>query len=282
MEVIRSISELQNALHKIRSANKVVGFVPTMGALHKGHLTLVQQAHEECQTVVVSIFVNPTQFNNKDDYEKYPRLFEKDIEKLQQEKTCDFVFLPSVEEMYPEPDTRHFDLGYLEEIMEGKFRPGHFQGVAQIVSKLFDMVKPDKAYFGKKDFQQVAVIKRLVEILHVPVEIIPCEIVREPHGLAMSSRNMRLSNEDFQQAKIIYQTLKQIPQWLKQYSIEKTKITASEFIQKTVPFKTEYVEIVDSSTLLPIKDISLHKSITCCVAVFCNDVRLIDNIEIIL
>lgn len=280
MIVLKYIKDLKDELLKKRSQGQIIGFVPTMGALHRGHISLMQCARNQCDVVVVSIFVNPTQFNNKNDYEKYPRLFEKDIELLQNSQVCDIVFLPEEKEMYPEPDKRHFDLGYLETIMEGKFRHGHFQGVAQIVSKLFDAVQPHKAFFGKKDFQQIAVIKRLVELMNYPIEIISCEIVREPHGLAMSSRNLRLSSDDFHRAQVIYQTLSKIHTWLYIKTIDEIKQFVKDNIEAVSPFKVEYIEIVDTLTLKTVTNIKQHQSITACVAVYCNDVRLIDNIEI--
>ncbi len=292
MIVTKTIHELQSVLEKYWTEKAMIGFVPTMGALHKGHFSLMECSKLECSVTVVSIFVlecsvtvvsifvNPTQFNNSDDYIKYPRLFKQDIEQLQKNQLCDIVFMPDEKEMYPVPDERMFDLGYLEQIMEGKYRPGHFQGVAKIVSKLFDIVKPNKAYFGKKDFQQLAVIKKLVKDLNYPIEIVGCEIVREPHGLAMSSRNLRLSTTDFQNAKIIYETLQQTPLWLKNYDVENVKKLVKKHIEEIKPFLVEYVEIVDNESLLPVEEPKLHKIINCCVAVFCNDVRLIDNLEI--
>ncbi|NSW45733.1 MAG: pantoate--beta-alanine ligase [Bacteroidales bacterium] len=280
MIVLKHIKDLKAELQARRNQGQTIGFVPTMGALHQGHLSLMQCARNQCDVVVVSIFVNPTQFNNKDDYEKYPRLFDKDIELLQNTKVCDIVFLPDEKEMYPTAEKRSFDLGYLEEVMEGAFRPGHFQGVALIVSKLFDIVMPHKAYFGKKDFQQLAVIRRLVELEKYPIEIVPCDIVREPHGLAMSSRNLRLSKIDFENAKIIYQTLSHIPEWIKVMTIQEIKTKVIESIESVAPFKVEYIEMVNTFTLKPIIDFKQHTSVTACIAVFCNDVRLIDNIEI--
>lgn len=194
MKIFTTVSELQAALSTFWSERLTIGFVPTMGALHEGHLTLIKRAATESDIVVVSIFVNPTQFNDKKDFNRYPRNLDADIEKLSHIK-CDFVFEPSAEEIYPVQNTRKFDFGTLEEIMEGRFRPGHFNGVAQVVSKLFDIVKPGSAYFGLKDFQQLAIIRELVRQLNLPINIIPCDIVREPDGLAMSSRNMLLSAE---------------------------------------------------------------------------------------
>lgn len=282
MIVLKYINDLKDELQKKRSQGQTIGFVPTMGALHQGHISLMQCARNQCDVVVVSIFVNPTQFNNKNDYEKYPRLYEKDIELLQNLQVCDIVFLPEEKEMYPQPEYRYFDLGFLEKIMEGAFRPGHFQGVALIVSKLFDIVMPNKAYFGKKDFQQLAVIRRLVDIEKYPIEIIACNTVREPHGLAMSSRNLRLSPVDFYNAKIIYQSLSQIPLWIFSKSIDEIKQLIKEKIEEVQPFKLEYIEIVDTYTLESVTDVKKHQSVTACIAVYCNDVRLIDNIEILL
>lgn len=281
MIICKTVNELRQVLNKLSDTHQTIGFVPTMGALHEGHLSLVKRARTECDVVVVSIFINPTQFNNRDDFEKYPRLYDSDIKILEESGTCDVVFMPDEKEMYPTPDHRRFDLGYLEEVMEGKYRPGHFQGVAQIVTKLFDIVKPSKAYFGKKDFQQLAVIRKIVKDLHYPIEIIGCEIVREPNGLAMSSRNLRLSKSDFDNAGIIFKALNFAKDLIKQnIDIEEIKTKVIEQIEAIPPFQVEYVEIVDSDTLLSVKNIDEHASIHCCIAVYCNDVRLIDNMEI--
>ena len=222
MKLFTKITELRAALDQCRQLGQSVGFVPTMGALHEGHLSLVRQAAEENQAVVVSIFVNPTQFNDPRDLERYPRTLDKDTELLAGVR-CDYIFAPSVEEVYPEPDTRQFGFGSLENVMEGKFRPGHFNGVAQVVSKLFDMVVPDKAYFGLKDFQQLAVIKSLVVQNKYPVTIIPCAIVREADGLAMSSRNRLLTPEHRQIAPVIYKTLQQAAKLSATKSVEEVK-----------------------------------------------------------
>lgn len=241
----------------------------------------LKKAYDECDCVVVSIFINPTQFNNRDDFEKYPRLYESDLKKLTEKGYCHVVFMPDENEMYPTPDNRHFDLGYLEQIMEGKYRPGHFQGVVQIVTKLFDIVKPHRAYFGKKDFQQLAIIRKIVNDLHYPIEIVGCDIVREANGLAMSSRNLRLAKSDFDNAAIIFKTLTSAKNWIKQnITIEEIKTKVKKQIEAIPPFRVEYVEIVDSYTLLPVEHINEHQSIHCCIAVYCNDVRLIDNVEI--
>ncbi|MCX7862177.1 MAG: pantoate--beta-alanine ligase [Bacteroidales bacterium] len=283
MLICKTISEAKQILTTEQKNRTTIGFVPTMGALHEGHLALIRKARSDCNFVVVSIFVNPTQFNNREDFEKYPRIFESDIEKLRQSGSCDLLFMPNEEEMYPEPDTRYFELGYLEQIMEGKYRPGHFQGVVKIVTKLFDIINPHKAYFGKKDFQQLTIIKKIVRDFNYPIEIVECDIVRETNGLAMSSRNLRLSEDERNKASIIFKTLIQVKKWIdEKYSINEICQKVKTNIESVSPFQVEYVEVVDSQTLMPVNDISQHRSIHCCVAVFCNQVRLIDNIEILL
>ena len=206
MQVVKHINELRLVLNDKRKEGVSIGFVPTMGALHHGHLSLVEDAGRKTGFVVVSIFVNPTQFNDKSDLERYPRNLQKDIDLLTS-SSCGLVFAPEAEEIYPEPDTRQFDFGLLEQVMEGEFRPGHFNGVAQVVSRLFEIVEPDKAFFGQKDFQQLAIIQEMVRKLHLPVEIVSCPIIREADGLAMSSRNMLLSPEQRVNAALISATL---------------------------------------------------------------------------
>jgi pantoate--beta-alanine ligase len=279
MEIYKTIFEIGDFVKKAKSENKCIGFVPTMGALHKGHLSLLNESKNKTDLSIVSIFVNPTQFNNQQDYIKYPRFFDKDLELLKS-SGCDVVFLPSEEEMYPEPDNRIFELGYLEGIMEGKFRPGHFQGVVKIVSKLFNIVSPDFAFFGQKDFQQLAIVKKLVQLMNSSVKIISCPIVREDNGLAMSSRNQRLSDEEFSQASIIYKTISRIPEMISTQDLSIIKKYVKENIDTNPLFQTEYVEIVDSESLKVVENIKNHASITCCVAVFCGQVRLIDNVQI--
>ena len=279
MKICKTINETTSLLSIFINDGKKIGFVPTMGALHKGHISLINISKKQNDITVVSIFVNPTQFNDKQDYIKYPRNSEKDLEMLSN-TGCDLVFMPDDKEMYPEPDNRIFDLGNLETIMEGKFRPGHFQCVAGIVSKLFDIIKPDKAYFGQKDFQQLSVIKRLVQITNSKVQIISCPIIREENGLALSSRNLRLSVEEFKQAAIIYKTINQLSTFLENNKFCEFKTWAIKQIDKISLFKTEYIEIVDTETLGIVKDIKYHKSITCCIAVYCGQIRLIDNIQI--
>lgn len=278
MKLFTTVSALQTALNNNRTSGLSVGFVPTMGALHEGHLFLVSQAGKNNDLVVVSIFVNPTQFNDKNDLEKYPRTLESDMEKLSHEK-CDYVFAPAAEEVYPEPDTRKFDFGNLETVMEGRFRPGHFNGVAQVVSRLFDIVKPDRAYFGLKDIQQLAIIKELVRQLNCPVEIVPCEIVREPDGLAMSSRNTLLTPEHREVAPLIYRALLKANELKRSKSVKELKEIVVAEVESTPLLRVEYFEIVDDTKLLPVTSWDEPTQKIGCIAVFAGKIRLIDNIK---
>jgi pantoate--beta-alanine ligase len=276
MKLVKTVKELQDDLQQLRNQGSV-GFVPTMGALHKGHISLVENAARENNVVVVSIFVNPTQFNDPKDLERYPRTLESDLEKLSH-TVCDLVFVPAVNEVYPGPDTRKFQFGTLETVMEGKHRPGHFNGVAQVVSKLFDMVKPDKAYFGLKDFQQLAIIKNMVKQLNLPVEIVSCPIIREESGLAMSSRNELLTKEERKNAALISETLAEAKKLTGQKSVQELVEWVSEKINKNQFLNVEYFEIVDDINLQPIKNWDEENTKVGCVAVYCGKVRLIDNI----
>lgn len=275
MELIQSSQELVTWLSNVREMG-TIGFVPTMGALHKGHLTLVERAVNENDNVVVSIFVNPNQFNDKADLERYPRNLEVDM-KLLNTTGCNIVFAPSAEDIYPEPDTRIFDFNGLDTVMEGKFRPGHFNGVAQVVSRLFDIVKPEKAYFGLKDFQQLAIIKQLVRQLRLNVEIVPCSIVREENGLAMSSRNELLAIEERKNAAIIYETLTHAVKLTDKHSVIQLVQWMTDQINNNPYMDVEYIEIVDENTLHPVNDWHHSGKILACVAVWCGKVRLIDN-----
>ena len=275
MQVIKKISELQAALQAQKPA--VVGLVPTMGALHEGHLSLIKRCTSECDVCVASVFVNPTQFNDKGDLERYPRTPEADCQLLES-AGCDIVFMPTVEEMYPEPDTRVFDLGPVSEVMEGKYRPGHFNGVAQIVSKLFYAVQPDKAYFGEKDFQQIAVIRSMVDLLKIKVEIIPCPIVREESGLAKSSRNTLLTELQRKKAAKISQVLAKSCTFAMSHTVEETIAWVGEQL-KSRPFRMDYYEIVDGKSLQPVRNWSDSDSIVGCIAIYCGKIRLIDNIR---
>ena len=278
MNIIHTINELQAFLNKERGAGKTIGFVPTMGALHAGHLSLVRQCKEENDIGVVSIFVNPTQFNDKNDLIAYPRTLEKDRELLIP-TGCDYVFAPSETEMYPEPDNRVFNLGRVAEVMEGANRPGHFNGVAQIVSKLFDAVAPDNAYFGEKDFQQIAVIREMTKQLEIRVNIVACPIVREDNGLAMSSRNTRLSPEQRQFAPAIARILKESITFASSNTVQEVKIMVINALNNIPHLRVEYFEIIDGDTLQPINDWKETTVPVGCITVFCGDVRLIDNIK---
>lgn len=277
MEIIRTVAELKAKLDAARAKGSI-GLVPTMGALHAGHRSLIERARKENDTVVVSVFVNPTQFNNPTDLATYPRTEEADAAMLR-EAGVDFAFIPSVDEIYPEPDTRVFDLGPVAEVMEGAMRPGHFNGVAQIVSKLFDFTRPTRAYFGEKDFQQIAVIRRMVELEGFDLEIVDCPIKREDDGLAMSSRNVRLTPEQRAIAPAIHRTLESSICWARDHSVVETKRYVIDEINSFPHMQVEYYEIVDSLTMQPIADWSETESAVGCVTVFCGDVRLIDNIK---
>ncbi len=277
MKTISKVVDLQSFVKELKAAGKRVGFVPTMGALHEGHLALVRQCKAENDICVASIFVNPTQFNNLDDLEKYPRTPEKDCDLLQS-VGCDLVFLPSVQEMYPEKDTRTFSFGSIETVMEGAMRPGHFNGVAQVVSKLFDMVTPDVAYFGEKDFQQVAIIRAMVSQLQSPVEIIQVPIVRDPNGLAKSSRNMRLSDAERSEAVTISQSLFKSKELMHSQDVAQTITSVIAQVDAQPSLTTEYFQIVDGNTLQPVCSWDDSDYIVGCIAAYCGEVRLIDNI----
>ena len=279
MKLIKTIKELHKEILPLHAANKTVGFVPTMGALHEGHLSLVKQCLADNDVCVVSIFVNPTQFNDKEDLKKYPRNVEKDCRLLNTISENLIVFNPSDSEIYPEPDTRIFDFGQIDKVMEGKFRPGHFNGVAQVVSRLFDIVKPDRAYFGEKDFQQLAIIRHMVRQLKLDVQIVPMPIIREQSGLALSSRNARLT--DVQRAsavnisKILFKSRNEM---YKHLTIAETIKKVTDQINAVQNLEVEYFEIVDGTTLQPLNDWSESEYVVGCIAVFCGEVRLIDNI----
>ena len=277
MKVVNNVAALQAAL--ANCPKEGVGFVPTMGALHNGHRSLVERARRENDTVVVSVFVNPTQFNDKNDLKNYPRTPEADCAILEA-AGADIVFMPTVEDIYPEPDTRVFDFGLVDKVMEGATRPGHFNGVAQVVSRLFDMVKPARAYFGEKDFQQIAVIKAMVAQLNIDIEIVECAIVRGEDGLALSSRNELLTPEHRKAAPHIYATISQC-------AAKMTTMTPAELTQWVVEtidsnplLKTIYFEAVDALTMQKVENWSDSKRIQGCCAVQAGNIRLIDNIKI--
>ena len=281
MEIIRTVKRLEEALGKARSEGLSIGLVPTMGALHAGHKSLVDCARAQNDVVVVSVFVNPTQFNNAADLATYPRTEAAD-EALLDASGVDYMFLPSVDEVYPQPDTRVFNLGPVAEVMEGPMRPGHFNGVCQIVSKLFGMVKPHRAYFGEKDFQQIAVIRRMVELEGFEVEIVDCPIVREADGLALSSRNVRLTPEGRQVAPGIHRVLAESVR-LKENGMNPGEVEDEVVRQiNSLPgLTTEYFSIVDAITMQPLAawESAGAAGAVGCVTVYCGDVRLIDNIR---
>lgn len=277
MRVVKTISELKSLISGYKQENKTVGLVPTMGALHAGHKSLVDRARKENDIVVVSVFVNPTQFNNKQDLATYPRTEERDCALLEA-AGCDVVFMPAVEEVYPEPDNRQFDLGAVAEVMEGAHRPGHFNGVAQIVSKLFGFVEPDRAYFGEKDFQQIAVIRKMVQLEGFKLQIVTCPIKREDDGLALSSRNVRLTAEQRQLAPNIYRVLKESCNFAKSHTVAETEKFVVDSLNALPQMEVEYYSIVDALTMQPVSDWADADSITGCITVYCGEVRLIDNI----
>lgn len=278
MEIVHFIKDLQAKLAALRAQGKTVGLVPTMGALHAGHASLVKRSVSENDATVVSVFVNPTQFNDKNDLEKYPRTLEADCSLLEQCGAA-IAFAPSVEEIYPEPDTRQFSFAPLDTVMEGVYRPGHFNGVCQIVSKLFDMVKPDRAYFGEKDFQQLAIIREMVRQMKFPLEIVGCPIVREEDGLALSSRNARLSAEERQNALKISQTLFESRSFAIDHTVAETKQFVENAIENAPGLRLEYFELVDGNTLQQIENWNDTDYAVGCITVFCGDVRLIDNMK---
>ncbi|MFD2036433.1 pantoate--beta-alanine ligase [Belliella marina] len=281
MTILRTKQAVKSALQILRTSQKTIGFVPTMGALHKGHLSLVENAKLSSEVVIVSIFVNPTQFNNKEDFENYPITIEEDL-KLLEEKGVDFIFLPNLEEMYPAETLLKMDFGDLDKTLEGAFRPGHFSGVGVVVSKLLNIVKPDKSYFGQKDLQQVAIIKRLVVDLCFDVEIIVIPTIREQDGLAMSSRNVRLNPDERLTATILYKCLVFAKDELLDggdwFEIRE-KVTKRFHDEPQA--RLEYFELVHTDTLEKLKEIKGQKKVSICTAAYIGEVRLIDNLSIV-
>ena len=277
MKVVTTVSSLREELSKVDQAG--VGFVPTMGALHAGHRSLVERARRENSTVVVSVFVNPTQFNDKNDLKHYPRTPEADAELLRA-AGADLVLMPSVEEIYPEPDTREFDFGQVDKVMEGATRPGHFNGVAQVVSRLFDMVRPARAYFGEKDFQQIAVIKAMIAQLGQQVEIVECPIIRDTDGLALSSRNQLLTPAHREAAPHIYATLQRAVALSQELSPAELTAWVEQEINNNPLLKVIYFQAVDALSLQQVGAWSDSQQIQGCIAVQAGDIRLIDNIRI--
>lgn len=277
MQLIRHISEIKHITEKLRAAGKTIGLVPTMGALHEGHLQLLRAAARQTDVTVCSIFINPTQFNNPEDYRLYPKTLEHDTALLQNEN-CNYLFIPEASEVYQQPSVLKFDFGRLENVMEGYYRPGHFNGVATIVSKLFHMVKPHKAFFGQKDLQQFTIIRQLVQDLHFDLELVCHEVVREAGGLAMSSRNQRLTPEGRKVALRLYEALQLAAQKVKtnQFAVAEIKSEVYSFLEQYPEIKLEYFEIADFQTLQPVD--SFTEALALCLAAYVDNVRLIDNI----
>ena len=279
MQIISSISQIRKQIEHIRSSGKTIGFVPTMGALHEGHLQLIRTAASQNDVVVCSIFVNPTQFNNAEDYRLYPRLIEEDAAVLRQHN-CDILFAPDAAEMYPEPLIIQFYFGALETVMEGQFRPGHFNGVATVVGKLFHLVNPHKAYFGQKDLQQFTIIRQMVKDMNFNLELICHPIVREPDGLAMSSRNRRLSAAERQAAIHLFKALLLAQDLLQTQEINQIQKAVADYLKPYKPIKLEYIELVNLKDLQPLNQPFSQDGIALCIAAYVGQVRLIDNIII--
>lgn len=281
MKVIKKIVELQNELFKARKEGKEIGLVPTMGALHEGHASLVRRSVAENAVTVVSVFLNPTQFNDPGDLDRYPRTLEPDC-RLAEACGANYVFAPSVEEMYPTPDERHFEFPPVTTVMEGARRPGHFNGVCQVVSRLFYIVRPTRAYFGEKDWQQIAVVKRLVDYIGMDVRIVECDIVREADGLAKSSRNTLLAPDERQKAPAIFKALKAAVDYARTHSVAETHDRVVAEINAVDGLEVEYFEIVDGHTLLPINSWDDSDYVVGCITVYCGKtpIRLIDHIRL--
>ena len=277
MKTFHKVSDLRQELAQLDARG--IGFVPTMGALHAGHRSLVEKARKECQTVVVSVFVNPTQFNDKNDLKHYPRTPEADAAVLEA-AGADYVLMPSVEEIYPEPDTRQFDFGEVDKVMEGATRPGHFNGVAQVVSRLFDIVSPAKAYFGEKDFQQIAVIKAMVRQLGLTVEIVECPIIRDEDGLALSSRNTLLTPEHRAAAPHIYEVIKQCAEKAQELSPAELTAWVTAEVENNPLLKVIYFQAVDALSMQQVQSWVESERVQGCIAVQAGDIRLIDNVKI--
>jgi pantoate--beta-alanine ligase len=280
MLIVRTKTELSKILGEYRQKGLVIGFVPTMGALHAGHISLIENSLKTTDITVSSIFVNPTQFNDKADLERYPRLIEKDSYMLEK-AGCSVLFLPDVKEIYPETDSRVFDFGYLDKILEAEHRPGHFNGVAQVVSILFDIVKPHKAFFGTKDYQQLLIIKELIKQLKLNIQIVDCPTYREPDGLAMSSRNMLLSAEERRAAGLIPVVMQEAKQLKKEgKSLAQIKQFVSEKLTSNPIYKPVYFEICDASTLMPVTSLNNSVILISLIACFVGKIRLIDNLAL--
>lgn len=279
MVILTKITDVKAHLSVLRKQNKTIGFVPTMGALHQGHISLIEASKKQTDVTICSIFVNPTQFNNPDDLKRYPRTPETDI-KFLEDAGCDILYMPEVADIYPENDTRKFEFGYLDTILEGATRPGHFNGVGQVVSILFEGISPDKAFFGSKDYQQVMVVKSLVKQLNLPVEIIACPILREADGLAMSSRNMRLTPEERIFAGMVPDIMLQANKVVKEKGVDAAKEFVVNLVSKVSIMKLDYFEVCDAETLESVSDYKPGKKTVSLIAVFVGNIRLIDNLMV--
>lgn len=281
MLIFKTQNELVSHLKSLSISESSVGFVPTMGALHRGHLSLLERAFKENTTVVISIFVNPTQFNNAEDLAKYPRTFDEDIAKIKTISNNTIVFAPTVEDIYEgQTISQHFDFDGLENQMEGQFRPGHFDGVGTIVKRLFEIVKPTRAYFGEKDFQQLQIIRKMVSKLQLAVAIVECPIYRESNGLAMSSRNERLTPKEREDSSVIYSTLTAVKNQFEYKSAQELILWVSHQFDLHPQFKLEYFQIAEEETLLPCVTRNKNKKYRAFIAVFINNIRLIDTISL--
>ena len=280
MKVFQKIVDLQNVLFDARKQGKTVGLVPTMGALHEGHASLVKRSVAENDVTVVSVFLNPTQFNDQGDLDRYPRTLDADCALLES-IGADYVLAPSVEEMYPQPDTRHFEFPPVTTVMEGARRPGHFNGVCQVVSRLFYIVRPTRAYFGEKDWQQIAVVKQLVKYIGMDIQIVECDIVRDDDGLAKSSRNSLLAPDERAIAPAIYKALKESLDYAKKHTVAETHDHVVAEINAVDGLDVEYFEIVDGNTLLPVAEWNDSPYVVGCITVYCGKtpIRLIDHIK---
>jgi len=277
MNIEKTIRQARIYSGRKRQEGYTIGFVPTMGALHNGHLDLVRKARDENDLVICSIFINPIQFNNPGDLEKYPVTLEKDLSLLDQ-IGCDMVFIPTPEEMYPEEVNKQYDFGHLDKVMEGRFRPSHFNGVAIVVSKLLDIVKPHRAYFGEKDYQQLVIIRKLVELENSPVKIVACPTVREPDGLAMSSRNLRLDEKLRSVAPFLFRTLRDAVEMIPRFKPEELKEWVEKEFEMNPEFELEYIEIVSMSELQTVENWADSPDIIACIAAYLGEIRLIDNL----
>ena len=280
MKVFNKIVDLQNALFLARKQGKKIGLVPTMGALHEGHASLITKSIGENDITVVSVFLNPTQFNDQSDFDRYPRTLEADS-RLVEACGADYIFAPSVKDIYPSPDARHFEFPPVTTVMEGARRPGHFNGVCQVVSRLFYIVRPDSAYFGEKDWQQIAVVKQLAKYINSNVRIVECPIIRNPDGLAKSSRNSLLTKEERAIAPAIYQILRESIGYAETHSLKETRNMVVERINAIPELEVEYFEIVDGDSLLPVENWERSEYIVGCITVYCGKtpIRLIDHIR---